>query len=239
MTNQLITQQIYRFISYLDDRAGESPLLSRSSPLASSSSLQNTPVKTSTAGLSALVASSASNRSDSPMSGSDKNAAGRDVDVLSDEDDDEDMSDHERKTEDKVNNNKEEANTANLAASLMPGLAGLASLNAAEGAEGGRQLNNVYGLIGNIQALLKMAVENAKQDDRSSGTPSESNPDNSKDIGSSDLSVKKKMEEMKKDIQIYVKRIKKEKRHRRKLQEQLEQETKRRVQVCLKFCFKM
>ncbi len=31
---------------------------------------------------------------------------------------------------------------------------------------GAQQLNSVYGLIGNIQALLKMAVENAKQEER-------------------------------------------------------------------------
>ena len=46
-----------------------------------------------------------------------------------------------------------------------------------------------------------------------------------------DPAIQKELEEMKKNNQIYLKRIKKEKRFRRKLQEQLEQETKRRVQV--------
>ena len=39
------------------------------------------------------------------------------------------------------------------------------------------------------------------------------------------------MDELKKNSQIYLRRFKKEKRYRRKLQEQLEMETKRRVQM--------
>lgn len=43
--------------------------------------------------------------------------------------------------------------------------------------------------------------------------------------------TQRELDELKKNTQLYVKRFKKEKRYRRKLQEQLEQETRRRVQM--------
>ena len=58
-----------------------------------------------------------------------------------------------------------------------------------------------------------------------SKTDSSSSPSNSNHNSSSEV------EELKKNTQIYLKRFKKEKRFRRKLQEQLELETKRRVQM--------
>ena len=48
---------------------------------------------------------------------------------------------------------------------------------------------------------------------------------------SSDSSILREFEEVKKNSQIYLRRFKKEKRYRRKLQEQLEVETQRRVQM--------
>ena len=63
-----------------------------------------------------------------------------------------------KKTEDKVNNNKEvPSSMASLVSSLsLPGFP--AGLLGADGAQGQQNLGSIYGLIGNIQALLKMAV---------------------------------------------------------------------------------
>ena len=96
--------------------------------------------------------------------------------------DDDNLSDklNSGKKEDKANNNRGDSgltSAANAAAAAaanpfnIPGFpANLAAMaaGAAGGGEGGEagQLNSVYGLIGNIQALLKMAVENAKQEER-------------------------------------------------------------------------
>jgi hypothetical protein len=55
---------------------------------------------------------------------------------------------------DKANNNKQQGSTSVAAAGAMDA--------AAPGADGS-QLGSVYGIIGNIQALLKMAVENANK----------------------------------------------------------------------------
>ena len=92
-------------------------------------------------------------------------------------------------SKDKVNNNKsldsKESNNnsdsvsqngtnANPTAALTSGLlAGFPNLLAGAGTGAGEgkdnQLNNVYGLIGNIQALLKAAVENNAKDDKAKG----------------------------------------------------------------------
>ena len=52
-----------------------------------------------------------------------------------------------------------------------------------------------------------------------------------KEKKSSSEDVHKEIDELRRNTQIYFKRFKKEKRYRRKLQEQLEQETRRRVQM--------
>ncbi len=164
--------------------------------------------------------------SESPLS----DGRNDDIGVTEDEDLDDDDSQprHKKhKTDDKVNNNKEAPTStpSSLASTLSlpgfpPGLAaGLAA--AAGGADGSspqqQGLGSIYGLIGNIQALLKMAVENAKQEERTLLTSSKmESPE---------------VEELKKNTQVYLRRFKKEKRYRRRLQEQLEQETKRRVQM--------
>jgi hypothetical protein len=92
--------------------------------------------------------------------------------------------DSPKNKEDKVNNNddrqqqqlqQQQQQTQSPAtllgglAGLPAGLAGLEGLAAAAAAANGggeTHLSSVYGLIGNIQALLKMAVENAKQEER-------------------------------------------------------------------------
>ena len=77
------------------------------------------------------------------------------------------------KKEDKANNNRGDGPTSAVSSANpfnIPGFpANLAAMAAgAGGGDGGDagQMNSVYGLIGNIQALLKMAVENAKQEER-------------------------------------------------------------------------
>ena len=139
-----------------------------------------------------------------------------DDDVLTDEDIDPKRSSDGKKEEDnhedKANNNNNAAGGNNPAA-LTAGLAGLEGLAAAAAAaNGGGEVNSVYGLIGNIQALLKVAVENAKAEERQNLLKTDGS----------------EMEELKRS---FLKRLKKEKRYRRRVQEQLEQETKRREQM--------
>merc|ERR1719510_620528 len=134
------------------------------------------------------------------------------------------------KTEDKVNNN----GTTALPSQGLPGpgvglLAGLPGLlaNSENASSGEGQLGSVYSLITNIQALIKAAVENAKKEERTKiedGGDSKTDPKNNSDII-------REFEELKKNSQLNLRRLKKEKRYRRKLQEQLEIETKRRVQM--------
>ncbi|TRY73892.1 hypothetical protein TCAL_07775 [Tigriopus californicus] len=167
-------------------------------------------------------------------------------DVVSDDD----IAPVSDKKEDKENNNRDILANGKgpVNPTSIPGfpsnlVENMAAMAAASGQTGGGdgQLNSVYGLIGNIQALLKMAVENAKKDE----SPTITKSDPKTDIGLSkgqpnkapmsrttpSGSIHDELEEMKKNSQIYLKRFKKEKRYRRKLQEQLELETKRRVQM--------
>ena len=136
--------------------------------------------------------------SESPISESSIKASSRDVniaDIVSEDDDDNDddiSSDIDRKSEDKANNNKDLAAKAaintSLAGSLnIPGLANLASLSEAASAAaaasagendrsssvpgngpGSQQL--VYHLMGNLQALLKMTMENSRKEEKNKGS---------------------------------------------------------------------
>eukprot|EP00095_Tigriopus_kingsejongensis_P011495 maker-scaffold56_size446035-snap-gene-2.11 protein:Tk11495 transcript:maker-scaffold56_size446035-snap-gene-2.11-mRNA-1 annotation:"hypothetical protein KGM_05630" len=147
------------------------------------------------------------------------------------------------KKEDKENNNKDilangkgnpNAPPPGFPSNLVENMAAMAAAGGqTTGADG--QLNSVYGLIGNIQALLKMAVENAKKDERGvSVTKADPKTDHALSKSHPDRapsSMQEELEEQKKSAQLYLRRFKKEKRYRRKLQEQLEMETKRRVQM--------
>jgi len=129
-----------------------------------------------------------------------------------------------QRSEDKVNNNG--TNVTNALQGLPgPGLlAGLPGLLAnTESGSGDGQLASVYSLITNIQALIKVAVENAKKEERTQLAE--------KGHGEAKTELKSEMDELKKNSQLYLRRFKKEKRYRRKLQEQLEMETKRRLQM--------
>lgn len=140
------------------------------------------------------------------------------------------------------------ASTAALTSGLLAGFPNLLANNGMEGSNGDAkeaQLNNVYGLIGNIQALLKAAVDNTNakdgkdracdikvQDTSSRDTIMKDTPTAVKEKKNiSEDNVHKEIDELRRNTQIYFKRFKKEKRYRRKLQEQLEQETRRRVQM--------
>merc|ERR1711935_623066 len=105
---------------------------------------------------------------------------------------------------------------------LLAGLPGLLASASSESGSGDGQLASVYSLITNIQALIKVAVENAKKEERTQLAEKG---------GEAKTDLKIEMDELKKNSQIYLRRFKKEKRYRRKLQEQLEMETKRRVQM--------
>lgn len=82
-----------------------------------------------------------------------------------------DLADIGQRSEDKVNNNGTSAlPTQGLPGPGLPGLlGGLPGLLAqsTEGGSGDGQLASVYSLITNIQALIKVAVENAKKEERS------------------------------------------------------------------------
>ena len=124
----------------------------------------------------------------------------------------------------------------------------MANADAVGGGEG--QLGSVYSLITNIQALIKVAVENAKKEERTKLEDGgkrywiacykldcflyiwclhlgNSKTDPNKPSGD----LIHELEELKKNSQLNLRRLKKEKRYRKKLQEQLEAETKRRVQM--------
>ena len=130
------------------------------------------------------------------------------------------------KSEDKVNNNGTSAVPTQGPGGLPnPGLlAGLPGLLASsESGSGEGQLASVYGLMSNIQALIKVAVENAKKEERNNAGNLELKTDSK--------GLEREMEEVKKNRDIYLRRFKKEKRYRRKVQEQLEVETQRRLQM--------
>jgi len=134
-----------------------------------------------------------------------------------------DLADIGQRSEDKVNNNGTSAlPTQGVPGPGLPGiLGGLPGLLAQSTEGGDGQLASVYSLITNIQAMIKVAVENAKKEERSLIT----------EKGGDKTELKGEMDELKKSSQIYLRRFKKEKRYRRKLQEQLEMETKRRLQM--------
>ena len=69
----------------------------------------------------------------------------------------------------------------------------------------------------------KVAVENAKKEERSNQGTGELKTDSKR--------LEHEMEEVKKNRDIYLRRFKKEKKYRRKVQEQLEVETQRRLQM--------
>merc|ERR1711971_1417354 len=120
------------------------------------------------------------------------------------------------------NNGTSALSTQGVPGPGLPGiLGGLPGLLAQSTEGGDGQLASVYSLITNIQAMIKVAVENAKKEERSLIT----------EKGGDKTELKGEMDEPKKSSQIYLRRFKKEKRYRRKLQEQLEMETKRRLQM--------
>eukprot|EP00096_Caligus_rogercresseyi_P015210 TRINITY_DN765_c0_g1_i1.p1 TRINITY_DN765_c0_g1~~TRINITY_DN765_c0_g1_i1.p1 ORF type:complete len:739 (+),score=283.40 TRINITY_DN765_c0_g1_i1:176-2392(+) len=97
------------------------------------------------------------------------------------------------------------------------------------GEAGSGQLNSVYGLIGNIQALLKVAVENAKQEERHLLSQKSELKSELLKEKESQSALYKELQELKRNTAVYMRRFKKEKKFRRRLQEQLSQETKRRL----------
>ena len=168
----------------VDERGGDSPILNLTKPVGSS--LGNTSSSSSTGGHHALGLGHGElvrgPGSESPLSDlaatPKRGLAGLGVkdhedlseDDLSDDDKEGDVKiDSSEKKADKFNNNKQSLEATALATSmgLPPGF-GLPGMGDGEGAGAAGQLNSVYGLIGNIQALLKMAVDNAKKEERNS-----------------------------------------------------------------------
>jgi hypothetical protein len=137
------------------------------------------------------------------------------------------------------------ASTAALTSGLLAGFPNLLANAGNKGSNGDSkeaQLNNVYGLIGNIQALLKAAVDNTNTKDGKEKGEAKIHDPSSKDTINKDTppikekkntseDVHREIDELRRNTQVYFRRFKKEKRYRRKLQEQLEQETRRRVQM--------
>ena len=80
-----------------------------------------------------------------------------------------DLADIGQRSEDKVNNNGTSAlPTQGVPGPGLPGiLGGLPGLLAQSTEGGDGQLASVYSLITNIQAMIKVAVENAKKEERS------------------------------------------------------------------------
>ena len=81
-----------------------------------------------------------------------------------------DLSDIGQRSEDKVNNNGTSAlpTQGSMPGPGLPGLLGGLPGLLAQSTEGGDgQLASVYSLITNIQAMIKVAVENAKKEERS------------------------------------------------------------------------
>ncbi len=174
------------FSSHTDERGSESPILNLTKPGGQNSSHLGSSGTRGPGSESPLSDAAAPNSSalagatGATGRGGGRASSGGGIE-LSDDDDDDDLSDTNEKKE--ANNNKESsgvtatggsdsatatgATPTSLAA--MAGFPGLAALGSgAEATSGGNQLNSVYGLIGSIQALLKMAVENAKQEERQS-----------------------------------------------------------------------
>jgi len=82
---------------------------------------------------------------------------------------------------------------------LLAGLPGL--LASSESGSGEGQLASVYGLMSNIQALIKVAVENAKKEERNNAGNLELKTDSK--------GLEREMEEVKKNRDIYLRRFKK------------------------------
>merc|ERR1711953_1228517 len=169
---------------------------------------------------------SAKHDNNSDLSGDDDvYVSDNDIDDLASNEGDKSNKSQNDKSEDKVNNNGTSALPVTQGGLPSPGLlAGLPGLLAnTESGSGEGQLASVYGLMSNIQALIKVAVENAKKEERTNQGTGELKTDSKR--------LEHEMEEVKKNRDIYLRRFKKEKRYRRKVQEQLEVETQRRLQM--------
>eukprot|EP00090_Calanus_glacialis_P046291 TRINITY_DN9015_c0_g1_i1.p1 TRINITY_DN9015_c0_g1~~TRINITY_DN9015_c0_g1_i1.p1 ORF type:complete len:673 (+),score=131.04 TRINITY_DN9015_c0_g1_i1:378-2396(+) len=100
--------------------------------------------------------------------------------------------------------------------------------------EGVAGVNSMHGLLGNIQEMLRLAAQNAIQQEKQLSTQKNVNEGEisyelkkEKELRSS---LEKQLEEVKRNGAIYLRRFKKEKKLRRKLQEELEFESKKRAQ---------
>jgi len=100
--------------------------------------------------------------------------------------------------------------------------------------EGVTGVNSMHGLLGNIQEMLRLAAQNAIQQEKQLSSQKNVNEGEisnelkkEKELRSS---LEKQLEEVKRNGAIYLRRFKKEKKLRRKLQEELEFESKKRAQ---------
>jgi len=100
--------------------------------------------------------------------------------------------------------------------------------------EGVTGVNSMHGLLGNIQEMLRLAAQNAIQQEKQiSSKKAVAEGEISHELKKEKelrSSLEKQLEEVKRSGAIYLRRFKKEKKLRRKLQEELEFESKKRAQ---------
>jgi len=99
--------------------------------------------------------------------------------------------------------------------------------------EGKTGVNSMHGLLGNIQEMLRLAAQNAIQQEKQLSSQKIVEGEFSTELRKEKelrASLEKQLEEVKRNGAIYLRRFKKEKKLRRKLQEELEFESKKRAQ---------
>jgi len=95
-----------------------------------------------------------------------------------------------------------------------------------EGA-GANKPASMFQMMNHIQSLISMAVENAKQEEKSISHQKTDLKEELEKEKESQNAIRKRIEEESKTTDLYLRRFRKEKKWRRKLQEQLEVETKK------------
>merc|ERR550525_546445 len=86
---------------------------------------------------------------------------------------------------------------------------------------------NMFQMMNQIQSLIKMTVEKAKQEEKNSSSQKCDLKDELDKEKESQTSIKRKIEEETKTTDLYLKRFKKERKLRKQLEDQLETETKK------------
>ena len=148
-------------ISHPDDR-GESPVLNLSKP--------NYTSEQSGSEGGRFADDDIMSDDEAPTSGDDK--------FIKTQDESKDKVNNNKSVDSKESNNNSDSVSQNgtntnaaaaLTSGLLAGFPNLLGAGAGTGEGKDNQLNNVYGLIGNIQALLKAAVENNAKEDKAKG----------------------------------------------------------------------